>query len=348
MLEMQAELRHYERSITYKTFMTSGSTTPHRAFMGVTGTICVVLVLVLTGGWRWFFQDVEKRRVIMDRAKLHEARLSELEKLGLDAEAGIVDDSAGPSSPTVSLQNMVPQESGSSGVIPLPGSLQDLPLQQSAPDYVEAVQTMQSYWKCTTIKQRMSYVYAPDRVKPLMEDYYERQGETDPDHTELKQQSRFILDNKAEILYFSFASSRPTGLAEVAMRRGQNGKFLVDWESLAGYSNPAFAELKKLKPVEPAKIRAFVRLFEYYNYEFSDSSRFLCVKIIASNGVDMLYGYCERESELGRWLQEHLEHTRKGNLMNGYTLTITYPENAQSDQCVWIKQVLASRWLLLD
>ena len=45
------------------------------------------------------------------------------------------------------------------------------------------------------------------------------------------------------------------------------------------------AELKKLKPAQPARIRAFVRLFDYYNYEFTDSARYLCVKIIAANGV---------------------------------------------------------------
>jgi hypothetical protein len=70
--------------------------------------------------------------------------------------------------------------------------------------------------------------------------------------------------------------------------------------------------------------------------------------MIAANGVDMLYGYCERETELGRWLESQLSHTRKGNNMAGYTLRIAYPENAQSEQCVWIKQVVASRWLILD
>lgn len=328
--------------------MTSGSTTPHRAFMGVTGTVCVVLILVLIGGWRWFFQDLEKRRIIDERARLHEARLRDLEKLGLDAEAGILNDSLTPEAPTVSLQGMAPKEKTPAGVIPLPGEFQDLPLQEKAPDYLEAFETLNAYWKATTVKERLPHVFDPDRVKPLMEDFYDRQRESDPDHTELKQKSRFMLDGKEEILYFSFASSRPTGLTEVAMRRGANGRFLVDWESLAGYSNPAFAELKMLKTAEPFQVRAFVRLFDYYNYEFADSSRFLCVKLTASNGVDTLYGYCERESELGLWLSEKLAHTKKGGDMSGHTLKIAYPENAQSDQCVWIRQVVASRWLLLD
>jgi len=328
--------------------MTTGSTTPHRAFMGVTGTVCVVLILILTGGWRWFFQDLSKRQTISERARIHEARLRDLEKLGLDAEAGILSDSGAPEAPIVSLQEMAPKGAAVEGVVPQPSQLQDLPLQEQAPDYAEALETIQGFWKGLKVKDRLPYVYNPDKVKSLMEDYYERQGETDPDHTELKQKSRLMLDGKAEILYFSHASSRPTGLVELAMRRGANGRFLVDWESFAGYCSPAFGELKKLKPVEPVQVRAFVRLFEYYNYEFADSSKYLCVKMIAANGVDMLYGYCERESELGRWLEGQLSHTRTGSAMSGYTLRIAYPENAQSEQCVWLKQVVASRWLVLD
>lgn len=318
--------------------------------MGVTGTLCVLLTLILVGGWRWFFQDMEKRRVIMDRARIHEARLRDLEKLGLDAEMGIMTDSSQSDAPTVSLQEMAPKgaDAAFDGIIPRPGEFQDLPLQETAQDYIEAVETLNLYWKAQSVKDRLEFVYNPERMKPLMEDYYDRQKETDPDHTELKQKSRFMLDGKHEILYFSFASSRPTGLVEVAMRRGTNGRFLVDWESLAGFTTPAFAEIKQLKPVVPVQVRAFVRLFEYYNYEFTDEKRYLCVKMIAANGVDMLYGYCERDSELGQWIESQLAQTRSGNVMSGYTLMISFPENAQSDQCVKIERVIASRWLILD
>lgn len=328
--------------------MISGSTAPHRAFMGVAGTACVLLTLILVGGWRWYFQDVDKRRVIQERAKIHEARLRDLEKLGLDAETGIVSTTPKEEAPTVSLQSMAPKEGGSTGTIPPPVNFKDLPLQETAPDYLEAIETLDHYWKAVTVKDRLPYVYDPERVKPLMEDFYDRQKETDPDHHELRQKSRFMLDGREEILYFSFASSRVTGLVEVAMRRGPNGRFLVDWESLAGFTSPAFAELKRLKPVEPSKIRAFVRLFDYYNYEFTDSSRYVCVKIIAVNGVDTFYGYAERESELGKWLEEHLEHTRKGGTLSGHTMMVSFPPNAQSDQCVLINRVIVPRWLLLD
>jgi hypothetical protein len=328
--------------------MATGSTAPHRAFMGVAGTACILLILVLVGGWRWYFQDIEKRQVILERAKVHEARLRDLEKLGLDAETGIVSTSSAKEAPIVSLQSMAPKEGGSSGVVPPPGDFKDLPLQETSPDYIEAIEALEKYWKAVTIKDRLPCVYDPERVKPLMEDFYDRQKETDPDHHELRQKTRFMLDGREEILYFSFTSSRVTGMVEVAMRRGQNGRFLVDWESLTGFTSPAFAELKKLKPTEPSRIRAFVKLFDYYNYEFTDSSRYLCVKLIAANGVDTLYGYAERESELGKWLVQVLDNNRKNNSLSGQMLAVSFPENAQSDQCVLINRVLNARWLNLD
>ena len=109
--------------------MATGSTAPHRAFMGVAGTACVMLTLILIGGWRWYFQDVEKRRVIQERAKIHEARLRDLEKLGLDAEAGIISTTSTDEAPTVSLQSMAPKEGGTTGSIPPAGEFKNLPLQ---------------------------------------------------------------------------------------------------------------------------------------------------------------------------------------------------------------------------
>ncbi len=319
--------------------MASGSTAPHRAFMGVAGIVCILLTLILTGGWRWYFQDLEKRRLIQDRSKMHEARLRDLEKLGLDAGAEL----GGRSQ-----ESMAPKAGGTTSVFPEPSEFKSLPLQDTLPEYQEAVETLDRYWKALTVEERVSHVYAPERVKPLMEDFYDRQKETDPDHHELRQKSRFMLDGREEILYFNFASKRATGFVEVAMRRGQNGRFLVDWESLTGFTSPGFAELKKLKPTTPTQVRAFVRLVDHYTHEFTDSTRYLCVKMTASNGADTLYGYAERHSELGKWLEEILENTRKGNSLSGHTLMVNFPENAQSDECVLIQRVIAARWLILD
>ena len=319
--------------------------------MSVASTICVILLLVLLGGWRWYFDSVKARNMMLEKARIHESRIRELEKLGLDAEAGILPDvPVNASMAQVSLQGTVPNSvtpgSVSAGPVPHAGSIKELPLQDKAEDFIEAVATLEWYWRATNTRERLPFVYDAPRVGPLMQEYYERQGETDPDHTELKQQSRLILDGE-EILYFSYASSRPTGLCEIAMRRNAKGRFVVDWESLAGYSEQSFAEIRETRPTDPVQVRAYVRLFEYYNYEFGDSRRYLCVKMLAVNGVDTLYGYAERDSEVGAWLSSQLVGTKDGAI-SGATLKVAFPAEPQSNQCVKIVQVVCARWLMLN
>ena len=321
--------------------------------MSVASTICVILLLVLLGGWRWYFDSVKARTMMLEKARIHEARIRELERLGFDAEAGILPDlPVAGSAPQVSLQAAVPNSSsrGSAprGPVPVTGAIKELPLQDKAEDFVEAVATLEGYWRATNTRERLPFVYDAPRVGPLMKKYYEEQGETDPDHTELKQQSRLVLDGE-EILYFSYASSRPTGLCEIAMRRNSSGRFVVDWESLAGYSEKSFAEIRQSRPTEPVQVRAYVRLFEYYNYEFGDADQYLCVKLLSVNGVDTLYGYAERDSEIGRWLSTQLAGTKgKGGTLSGATLKIAFPPDPQSNQCVKIVQVACARWLMLN
>ncbi len=331
--------------------MTSGSTGSHRAFMGVTATLCVCLVLTLVVGWRWYRDSVAAREVMLSIAREKESRIRAMEKLGLDAEAGIVSETPGAApAPKVSIGEMAPtskQTAPSNDVVPPDSQFKELPLQDTAADYLDAFALMQAYWKATSTKERIPFVFDAPRVGPLMQAYYDEARETDPDHTSLQSKSRFILDGH-EILYFSYASTRATGLVEVAMRRGSSGRFLIDWESLAGHSSLSFAKLRETKPSTPVQIRAYVKLFEYYNYEFTSAEKFVCVKMIAVNGVDTLYGYAERESELGRWLISHLQGTANTNAMSGYTMRVSFPENAQSDQCMWINQIIAPRWLLLN
>jgi hypothetical protein len=329
------------------TCMTHSSYGPHRAFMGVAITLCVCLGLTMSIGWQWYFKDQDKRAMIFERAKVHESRLRELEKLGLDAEAGIIAESKEDAEAAkVSLQDMAPKSLYSDSAVPVMSEIKELPLEEASDDYKEAQELIEKFWKAPGVKEREPYVFGGAEMLPLMQDYYVMQKETDPDHTELKQKSRFLI-NEHEILYFSYASSRPTGLAEVAMRRGENGKFLIDWESLNGVGEMSFAKFRELRPTKPVMLRAYVRIFEYYNYEFTDSDKFMCIKLLASNGVDSIYSYCERESELGRWLTSNLASTVGNNSVNGYTVRVSFPEKAQSDQCVLLNQVVAPRWLLM-
>lgn len=321
--------------------------------MGVSFVICLCLCLILFVGWQWYFEATSGRQALMEAAKKAEARAQDLAKMGLPAVVPkMIQDAAPPKGPQPlsAAVDMAVGSTGATSVLPTrlhpeASHVRSVPLQESSAEVVDALALLERYWKTASWKERISLVREPSRVAPLMVDYYERQKGKDPTHGTLITKARYQIDG-TEILYLSYISSRPLGSLEVALLRGEDGRFLLDWESLVGYGEKSFEELREERTTKPTLLRAYVRLFEYYNFDYSDSHRYLCVKMTSESGENSIYGYCERSSDLGRWLEKDLARTGPSGL-KGYTVRVSFPANAHSNHCVNLDSVIASRWLLL-
>lgn len=338
--------------------MTSGSIGSHRAFMGVCITLCVTLSLTLYVGWKFYFFNVANRSSLIEKAQSAEKKNQDLEKLGISLEPA-------PAAPTTtsvlpkftaskdaslpithtapSTQPDSPSQNAS--LQPAASSIKEMPLLESSDEVVQALQLLDQYWKTESWTDRVPLVAHAERVASLMKDYYEVQAASDPQPGALVSKARYQI-NGTEILYISYASSRPTGSLEIAMLRGPQGKFLIDWESLTGYGEMSFQELRTKRPAKPVLMRTYVRLFEYYNYEFSDSKKYLCIKLLSESGDNSLYAYCERGTPMAQWIERDLASTGPTGF-KGYTMLISFPPDAQSNQCVNLEKVVAQRWLNL-
>jgi hypothetical protein len=348
--------------------LSSGSIGSHRAFMGVGVTMCILLALILFLGWRWYFEDLARRNMLIALAEKHENRARELENLGLTVDAAKTEPEPvsvlpkiappetisppthtppPPTPPPVSMPASTTDLPASTKHSPVPtvSTIKELPFNETGDEVVQALALLDQYWKTEAWAERVPLVFNSDGVSPLMKNYYEQQKGADPAPGGMINKARYQIDG-TEILYFSYTSSRPTGTLEVAMRRGPDGKFLVDWESLVGYGEMSFQEFRVQRPAKPVSMRTYVRLFEYYNFEFSDSSKYLCVKLTAENGESSVYAYAERGTELCRWLETDLASTGPTGF-KGYTMLVSFPANAQSNQCVHLNRVLTPRWLVL-
>lgn len=323
--------------------------------MGVCVTFCVCLVLTLFVGWKWYFESLSSRTTLIDLAKKAEARAQGLEKMGLMIDTGTVAPSP-PSTasspqvpPTTSQNDTPPAATGSansvSNDLPAESTIKEMPLMESSEEVVQALALLEQYWKTEAWQDKVPLVAHSSRVADQMKNFYETQKGTDPMPGGLINKARYQIDG-IEILYFSYTSSRPNGTLEVAMLRGPDGKFLIDWESLTGYGELSFHDFREKRPVKPVTLRAYVRLFEYFNFEFSDSGKYLCVKLTSENGESSIYAYCERGTKLARWLENDLAGTGPSGF-KGYTIQVSFPPDAQSNQCVLLNKVLNPRWLSL-
>lgn len=338
--------------------------------MGVCITACGCLTLVLFMGWQWYFDELHRRTVLIEMAAQAEAKARELESMGLTLDVPhyesapvlgrelpptpvLPERSVAPPAPEVTptpTPTPTPQPpkepvaAESPSHQPRVSTIKVLEIEESG-DVVEALEVLNQYWKTESWSDRVKLVFDPDRVTGLMKDYYEKQGASDPLPGGLVSKARYEIDG-TEILIFGYTSSRPTGSLEVAMRRGPEGRFLVDWESLVGYGEMSFLDFRTKRPTKPVLLRAYVRRFEYFNFEFSDSSKFLCVKVSSESGDNSVYAFCRRSTELGQWLETDLSSTGPTGF-KGYTMRLSFPENAQSNQCVNLDEVIVPRWLVL-
>lgn len=334
--------------------MTTGSIGSHRAFMGVSLTLCACLTLVLFVGWRYYFEELNKRNTLIALAARDQARSADLEKMGLSIDAGRTspEDTNHPA-PTVpdatrlvldGQKNETP--AGKPPVLyPSVSNIKEVPLQESSEEVVKAMALLDEYWATPSWRDRVRMVVDPERVSALMKDFYEVQKAADPVPNGLISKARYNIDG-TDILYFRYNGSRSTGTLEVAMRRGHEGRYLLDWESVVGYGEMSFAHLRETRPTKPVLLRVFARQFEYFNFEFSDAAKYYCVKLSSENGEQSIYGYVERNTLFGDWLASNLATTGPSGAM-GFTVKVAFPPNAESNQCVHLLQVVASRWIVL-
>lgn len=207
----------------------------------------------------------------------------------------------------------------------------------------DALLTMEKFLQATTWEQKLQYVSDPERVKPLMQDYYEVLRRQDPPMSSTRRESAFRLHD-TEVLLYSHTSSGPGGTADLAMTARNSGEFKVDWESFVGASEMSWPDFKKQRSAQPKLFRVFAQPDEYYNYEFSDAGKYLCFNLTSPDGLYFIYGFCEKESAVAQALSSHLA---SGPLRRALTLRLAFPSQAQSDHCVRITGIVANRWLLV-
>ncbi|MGE9271080.1 MAG: hypothetical protein ACQKBU_09790, partial [Verrucomicrobiales bacterium] len=121
----------------------------------------------------------------------------------------------------------------------------------------------------------------------------------------------------------------------------ESGRWKLDWESLAGWSEMSWDELKETQPTHPILIRTKIRPVDYYNFGFSDENKWSCYSLVNPQGDSSLYGYVPSLGALD--LQLQVAETRKNMQV---TLKVRYPKDAPSDNQVLIEEVIvADGWI---
>jgi hypothetical protein len=228
-----------------------------------------------------------------------------------------------------------------------------IPLQSNAPLYLEALQLLKHYQSETRLESKCLTSIQSEATLEQMKNYYVFQNGSEP---LISQQSRgfLITMGETQIVQLDFpCSNRPDGLASAFFHRTRANSLLLDWQAYVGYSSLSWPEYRRTKPQTPIWLRAIASAGDYYNYEFSDKARYLCVKLTSPDGIHKIYGYVPRAVKLADLLlkrlnYEQLELTGSSKELMKVVVKTTFHYPAESDQCVNIRGIILDRWFHFD
>ncbi len=188
----------------------------------------IVLGFVLVVGWRWHFKTVASRADFIEMA----TRMDALRKRQTMPGNSVVMTAPGhqkPEKPSLLLADARPlRYDATASVVPERSVIESLPIVNAGSILTEADQVIKKYAATPHWKDRLMYIHDPDRVKVLMQDFYEVQHAVDPVMGALMDQARYRINN-TEIVLMTYRSGRLEGKLEVALRKNEAGRLVLDW-----------------------------------------------------------------------------------------------------------------------
>jgi hypothetical protein len=210
---------------------------------------------------------------------------------------------------------------------------------------------IRQYLAATSVEEMAKWVRDPERTRALMEEHYAGK--------EIEKQE--MLDEITErsfmthqgIMWLVKARKPAQGISTyLVVESSDDGSARVDWENDVVYQPSDWQLFITERKSTPHEFRVYiqdVKLRSFHGYEFADYRKYRCFKLSIRGVDEPLWGYTERDSELDQRLlslvgsgkQANPSATRRAKAM----LTLRFPENSQSDQCVYIHEMLRVGWI---
>ena len=202
-------------------------------------------------------------------------------------------------------------------------------------------QLVTAYLGAPSVEEKSRFVRHPERVLPLMREFYQRQ-ELLTDRFEAIETLR-----PAAVENYPFFGIRVKveGKADprlLLVEDCEDGELRFDWESEVNYQPMAISDYLQKKPTEAMDFRVYARLDTFYSYEFTNQDRYQALKLTFRDEDEYLFGYVERRSVEGRGLAALLADDKAEFPL---LLRLRFLPNTESTRSVLVGKVLATSWV---
>lgn len=195
---------------------------------------------------------------------------------------------------------------------------------------------VKKFLEARTVDEALEFVRNPGVAESRMREFYP-DGKIEPvGLTTLNADSGMTMKGKR--------------LSVAVMTRNQGERFLglvetsqglkIDWESWAGWLELPWNKFLSSKPSTSHIFRVTLSAVDYYNFGFSDESKWQSYRLESPDREHGIYGYVERGSELDTQLRLNVD---ENDIM--LTLALKFPLDSQSSSQVEIGRLVCEGWV---
>ena len=224
---------------------------------------------------------------------------------------------------------------------PAPPKLSGLMSDLSPEEIVEAVKiAAKGFMNAETEGERSTWVVDGAETLEKMKEYYGREGVDAP-------------NGFGDVLASNAVSMKGVSgeIRLVASREGEGkhwlnifptkGRMLIEWESSVAYGEMSWDKFLTETPTEAVQMRIHLTRESYYNYEFSDETKYQCLRVKGVNSEDSIFGYVARDSEAAIALSKM--RTRSSNIPAN--VRMKFLPWSRDKRMVLIEEVIHLNWM---
>jgi hypothetical protein len=227
--------------------------------------------------------------------------------------------------------------SGRTGVIvpPRPG-------ESDAEISTRIADSLAKFFSASSPADLLGVVRSPQRVKPLIEDYYSRVEFELPTFVQIVNSEEIMV--RLHPLWQVTVELQGGGKRVVAVEDSAEG-FRVDWENYVHYNPIPWETFATERPSEAMAFRVYAKLDHRPGYAFPEVDKWFCVQLTAHGSGKEIFGYVERISTLGQRIHEMLVNEYDRDCILG----LQFPEDGKgNEQQVYIRELVSEGWILVD
>ena len=196
---------------------------------------------------------------------------------------------------------------------------------------------LSGFLSAATSEERCAHVLEPERVSPLVEEYYAREGLPQIEFKRIEQ-LHFVLLNGHPWAWAEFVDGE--GRSHLASFKQTARSYLMDWESFVAYGELSWETLLAERPSKPVQMRVYLSHSDYRNFKYSSRERFVGFKVEPREGGPELYGFAERDTRTDVLLFAVVAP----GMRQPVNVRLRFEPDAGADNLVVIDEVIHRQW----